>query len=107
MYYLRKEPQEKTIPEIAKTERTVIPERKFMSDDRAIYKDGRLSRWYRGDFTSIDGKYQGMRVYQCKTLKRILELRRRTYEYSGEYFDVYDERGKVDSWPEAAPVTTE
>jgi len=32
---------------------------------------------YRGDFTGFGGKYQGMRVYQCKTLKKILELRQR------------------------------
>ncbi|GGH46156.1 hypothetical protein GCM10008014_08630 [Paenibacillus silvae] len=64
--------------------------------DRTVYKHPRLSRWYRGPFTGIEGKYQDMRVYQCKTLKKILELRQRTYEYSGEYFDVHDENGKVD-----------
>lgn len=80
MYYLRKEPQEKTIPEIAKTDGTVIPERKFMSDDRAIYKAKEFSRFYRGDFKGLDGRYQGMTVYTCKTLKRILELRTSTLD---------------------------
>ncbi|OMF70483.1 hypothetical protein [Paenibacillus glucanolyticus] len=95
MYYLRKEPHEVVIPAIDKTDGTVIPERKYTSEDRAIYKHSRLSRWYRGRFTGISGKYQGMRVYQCKTVKRILEIRKSTYKATGEYFDVYDENGKV------------
>ncbi|MDX2330471.1 hypothetical protein GOL43_34280 [Sinorhizobium medicae] len=96
MYYLRKEPHEVVIPAIDKTDGTAIPERKYTSEDRAIYKHSMLSRWYRGGFTGIDGKYQGMRVYRCKTLKRILELRDITYNASGEYFDVYDDNGKVE-----------
>lgn len=99
MYYLRKEPHEVVIPAIYKTDGTVIPERKYMSDDRAIYKHSRFSRWYRGGFTGINDKYQDMQVYRCKTLKRILELRESTYNASGEYFDVYDENGKVELNP--------
>lgn len=68
---------------------------------RAVYKHGRLSRFYRGEFTGLDGRYQGMRVYTCKKLKTILELRESTFNYCGEYFDVYNESGKVDI-PEAA-----
>lgn len=94
-YYLRQEPRESTIPELAKTDGTVIPERKYMSDDRAVFKHGRFSRFYRGTFSGIDGKYQGMRVYRCKTLKNILSVREATYRTNGEYFDVYDENGKV------------
>lgn len=96
MYYLRKEPYEAVIPEIIKTDGSVIPERKYMTDDRAIYKHHDFSRYYRGDFTGIEGKRNGMRVYQCKTLKKILQLRQSTFNYSGEWFDVYDENGKVD-----------
>ncbi|WP_339193823.1 hypothetical protein MKY95_18865 [Paenibacillus sp. FSL P4-0176] len=95
MYYLRKEPEERVVPEIVKTDDTVIPERKFMSDDRAIYKHHDFSRFYRGTFKGIAEKYQGMKVYQCKTLKRIVELRESMYQYCGEYFDIYDESGKV------------
>ncbi|MEC0167883.1 hypothetical protein [Paenibacillus graminis] len=62
---------------------------------RTVYKHGRLSRYYRGGFTGLDGKYQGMRVYTCKKLSTILKLRESTYQYCGEYFDVYDENGKV------------
>lgn len=96
MYYLRKEPHEAIIQEIIKTDGSLIPERKYMTDDRAIYKHHDFSRYYRGAFVGIEGKYQGMRVYQCKTLKKILKLRQMTFDYSGEWFDVYDENGQVD-----------
>ena len=96
MYYLRKEPYEMTIPEIKKTDGTVIPERKYMSDDRAIFKHPRFLRFYRGSFTGINCKYQGMKLYTCKTLKRIKELQKSIFDYCGEMFDIYDENGKVD-----------
>ncbi|KAA1180674.1 hypothetical protein PAENI_25830 [Paenibacillus sp. B2(2019)] len=96
MYYLRKEPEAKTLPEIRKTDGTVIPERSYMSDDRAVYKHSDFARFYRGGFTGLDGRYQGMKVYTCKTLKRILELRESTLRATNELFDVYDETGKVD-----------
>lgn len=96
MYYLRNEPHEEVIPEIRKKDGTVIPERKVMSDDRAIYKAPRISRFYRGPFFGLHGKYQGMKVYTCKTLKTILSLRKDLHAYCGEWFDVYDENGKVD-----------
>lgn len=35
-------------------------------DDRAIYKHSRLSRWYRGPFTGIDGRYQGCKFTAAK-----------------------------------------
>ena len=96
MYYLRKEPHEAVIPEIIKTDGSVIPERKYMTDDRAIYKHREFSRFFRGVFSGIDGKYQGMRVYQCKTLKRIIQLQKETFDYCGELFDIYDENGIVE-----------
>lgn len=95
IYYLRKEPHGITLSEIKKTDGTVTPERKGMVEDRAVYKHHNFSRFYRGPFNGIDGKYQGMKLYTCKTLKRILELRKSTYESCGEWFDVYDENGKV------------
>ena len=96
MYYLRKEPHQVITPEIKKTDGNVISERKHMSEDRAIYKHHDFSRFYRGDFNGINGEYQGMKVYKCKTLKKILDLRESTYQYSGEWFDVYDESGKIE-----------
>lgn len=95
MYYLRKEPYEQIIPEIKKTDGTVIESRKYMTEDRAIYKNESLSRFYRGEYKGSSGKYQGMEVYKCENLKDILELQKSTMEYCGELFDVYDEDGKV------------
>ncbi|MBC5667279.1 hypothetical protein H8S00_04675 [Eubacterium sp. BX4] len=96
MYYLRKEPYEQIIPQIEKTDGTIIPERKYIIEDRAIYKHPQFSRFYRGGFVGIEGKYQGMKVYTCKTLKKIKELQKNTFDYCGEMFDIYDENGKVD-----------
>lgn len=96
MYYLRKEHSEVTIPEIKKTNGEIIPERKCDTGDRAVYKHHDFYRFYRGHFDGINEKYQGMKVYTCKTLKKILEIRLITYKYCGEWFDVYDENGKVE-----------
>lgn len=96
MYYLRKEPYEQTISAIEKTDGTIIPERKYMIDDGAIYKSREHYRFYRQPFTDINTNPLGMKLYTCKTLKKILELRQSTYDYCGEWFDVYDENGKVD-----------
>lgn len=95
MYYLRKEAHDQKIEAIHKTNGEIIPERTVRIEDRAVFKHNKFSRFYRGTFTGIDGRYQGMKVYTCKTLKKILELRKTTFEYSGEWFDVYDENGKV------------
>ena len=96
MYYLRKEPYEKTTEAIEKTDGTVIPECTYMTDDRAVYKAHGMSRFYRQTFNGIGVNPTGMKLYTCKTLKRILELRQSTYDYCGEWFDVYDENGKVE-----------
>jgi hypothetical protein len=37
-----------------------------------------------------------MKLYRCKTLKQIIKLRKGIFDYCGEWFDVYDENGKVD-----------
>ncbi len=93
MYYLRKEPYEQTIPEIRKTDGTVIPERKYKTDDRVIFKHIRFARFYRRGFNDAN---HDMKLYTCKTLKRIKKLQKSTFEYCGEMFDIYDENGKVD-----------
>lgn len=96
MYYLRKEPYEITIPEIKKIDGTIIPERKLMSDDRAIYKSRSCSRFYRQSFVGMSTNPNGMKLYTCKRLRTILALRKSTFESCGEWFDVYDENGKVE-----------
>ncbi len=96
MYYLRKEPYEEMSSEIKKTDGTVIPAYTYMTDDRAIYKAHNLSRFYRQTFRGVGVNPTGMKLYTCKTLKRILELRQGIYDYCGEWFDVYDENGKIE-----------
>lgn len=94
MYYLRKESYEMTIGEIKKTDGTIIPERKYMTEDRALYKANNMNRFYRRNYPNP--KERGLSLYTCKKLSTILEHRENLYEYCGEYFDVYDENGKVD-----------
>lgn len=94
MYYLRKEPYEMIIPEIKKTDGTIIPERKILTDDGAIYKADDCERFYRQIFTGMYN-LDRMYLYFCEDLERILELRQSTFDYCGEWFDVYDENGKV------------
>lgn len=84
MYYLRKEPYE-----IHSGERTM------MTNDRAIYRSREAQRFYRWEFLGLDKNPTGMKLYKCKTLRPILNLRKRTYEYCGEWFDVYDENDIV------------
>lgn len=93
MYYLRKEPHEAIMQAIEKTDGTVIPERKYMSEDRALYKANGLSRFYRRDYTG--DKQPGFSLYEVKKLSTIMRQRQTLYDYCGELFDVYDETGKV------------
>lgn len=93
MYYLRKEPYEQIISEIYKTDGTIIPERKYMTEDRAVYKHARFSRFYRQTYGKTDTE---LRLYKVKTLATILNQREAMHEYCGEWFDVYDENGKID-----------
>lgn len=94
MYYLRKEPYEDTIQQIKKTDGSVIPERKYTTDDRALYKHNRLNRFYRQSYTGDKG--DGCHLYKAKKLSTILRQRKALFDYCGEWFDVYDENGKVD-----------
>lgn len=93
MYFLRKEPYENTIPPIKKTDGTIIPERKYMVEDRGLYKANGLSRFYRRGFTG--DKQPGFSLYKVKKMSTILRQRQALFDYCGEWFEVYDENGKV------------
>ena len=95
MYYLRKEPHEVTVHLAKKIGEDTPKERRILSEDLAVYKHHDFSMFYRGPFNGIDGKWHGMKVYTCKSIKRILALRESTHDYCGEWFDVYDENGKI------------
>lgn len=93
MYYLRKKSHEATLPEVIKTNGTVIPERKYMKEERAIYKHKRFSRFYRKPYPDCGEK--DLELYKVKKLRVIMELRKEMYDYCGEWFDVYDEDVKI------------
>lgn len=95
-YYLRKEPYEQTIPEIKKTDGEVIPERKYIVEDRALYFPTDLPRRrYRSTYPEPNQK--GFELLTYKTMQSILEERQNLFDYCGEWFDVYDENNqKVD-----------
>lgn len=93
-YYLRKEPYEATISEIVKTDGEVIPGWKYMIEDRAFYKHNKLARYYRDNFPQPCNKE--LHLYTTKSLKIIMRQRQSLFYYCGEWFDVYDENGKVD-----------
>ena len=95
-YYLYSPAHEVILPEIHKTTGEVVPERKMQGPPRAVYKDRGISRFYRGTFSGMDGRYMGMKIYTCRSLKHILKIRKDLHTYCGEWFDVYDENGKVD-----------
>lgn len=97
MYIVRKEPYEQTIPEINKTDGTVIPERKYMTDDRAIFKRKDCDRCYRHAFYPELSKqpYDSVELFVTDDLEEARNIQFRTFEYCGEWFDVYDENGVV------------
>jgi len=89
-YFLRKEPFEYVIPEIVKADGEIIPERKLISDDRALYYSSNLTRRrYRNSYPIPNDK--GLKIYSCKTLKHIMEERQSLFDYCGEWFDVYQD----------------
>lgn len=89
-YYLRSTPHEATIQGFTRVDGTIVPDRKYTTNDMAIFKHHDFSRFYRGYFSGVNGKYQGMKLYTCKSMKRILELQRTTFEYCGDMYDIYD-----------------
>jgi hypothetical protein len=94
-YYLRKEPYEHIIPKMTRPNGEIIPEKIYMSEDRALYYLYDLTgRRYRSSYPFPNDKT--LRLYTCKTLKHIMEERQNLFDYCGEWFDVYDENGKVD-----------
>ena len=87
MFYLRKEEHEKIFT-LGDKEET------YIAEDRAIYKHQNFSRFYRDSFPV--NTHKKLKLYKAKKISTILKLRQEMFEYCGEYFDVYDENGKVD-----------
>ena len=97
MYYLRKASHERVFPAVVKADGTTIPERREMVEDRAIYRHNNFCRFYRMSFLGVNSKltHIGMKLYTCKRLNTAIRLRRRVYDYCGEWFDIYDEYGNI------------
>lgn len=93
MYFLRKEPYPYTIPEIKKTDGTVIPARELTTDDRALYQHNDLPRFYRDSYPEPSNT--GTHVFTTDKMDVILAHRNSLFDYCGEWFDVYDENGIV------------
>ena len=84
MYYLRKEPYEVIIPEIKKTDGTVIPERKILTDDRAIYKADDCERFYRQNFSGFTDSLKTLKKskqFDKQKYKRFLQITIQTPSY--------------------------
>ena len=64
-------------------------------EDRAVFKAKGLNRYYRGVFFDINRKYFGMPLYTSNNIDIIMDLRLDMFNYSGEWFDVYTEDGKI------------
>jgi len=92
-YYLKLEAHEKILQGFTKTDGTVVPDRKYVVEERAIFKHKRFSRFYR---MNTDTSESELKLYETSSLKKIKDLRELTYNYCGEIFDIYDENGKVD-----------
>ena len=95
LYYLRKESYEQIVPEIHKTNGEIIPERKETVECHALYRGTDVTGW-RGRDTYPVPRNKGVKLYTCKTLKKIMAERESLHDYCGEWFDIYDENGKVD-----------
>lgn len=99
-YYLRSPAHKQIVPGFTKTDGTVVPERVFDIEERALYRHHNFLRFYRDSYPEPNNA--GLRLYTAKKLKTILLRRRELFDYCGEWFDVYTvEAGKVDLTEEA------
>lgn len=99
MYFLRKEPYIITVPKVKKYNGTEIPEREFKCQDRAVYKHKKFNRYYVQSFYGLNVNHNDddTELYLTDSIIDILGLRKVTFEYCGELFDIYNEElNKVD-----------
>lgn len=65
-----------------------------MVERHALYRGTDVTGWRGRDSYPLP-RNKGVKLYACKTLKHILSERETLYNYCGEWYDVYDEKGKV------------
>lgn len=92
MYYLRKEPYERCWLE-QQENGVLIQKSTFVDEDRTLFKATDCG-WMGRRTTEV--KYPSCKVYMVKKLSTIMNQRQRLFEHCNEWFDVYDENGKVD-----------
>ena len=92
MYFLRKEQHTITIPKVKKYDGTEIPDREFKCQDRAVYKHKKFNRYYIQSFYGLNiNQNDDVELYLTDSIIDILGLRKITFDYCGELFDIYNE----------------
>ena len=76
-----------TIPAITKTDGTVIPEREYTVEARALYKHKKLpDRRYRSDIPNFD---PSISLVICKTPEEARQEQEALKNYCGEIFEIH------------------
>lgn len=88
MYYLRKQSAKK----LAAIDGKYTVKDAEYELDRALYKHKRYSRFYRSTYPDHS---TNLKLWKVKSLKTALQQRVRLWYYCNEWFDIYDDNGKV------------
>lgn len=88
MYYLRKEPYKNEFIDPITNKVDFVN----FTADRAIFKHNRFGKFYRMDYLCTD---KDVHLWKVKSLQKALQHRLNTWYYCREWFDIYDESGKI------------
>lgn len=92
-YILYSPSHQTTIPEIRKTDGSIIPQRTIIESARALYKLRRQynmpNRRYRNTYPTYD---LAMVLVKCRTLEEAKEEQKALRDYCGETFDIREYR---------------
>lgn len=86
MYYLYSPEHEVKIPEIKKLDGESIPERTYIEDARAIYKDKKLNRFFRRP--TGDDSHGEFELFHTQSLEDVKYIQEKMFEYCGEMFEI-------------------
>ena len=64
--------------------------------DRAVFKHYEKNQFCRAEFKDLKTHPTRFILYTCKSIRQILYMRDLCFEHWNEWFDVYDEQGKID-----------
>ena len=88
MYYLRKQ----SIEKLAVTDGRYTVKDAEYELDRALYKHKKYNRFYRSTYPDYSND---LKLWTAKSLKTALQQRVRLWYYCNEWFDIYDDNGKI------------